>query len=209
MPAIEAIGLTLGILSVAGLFSTTLDAIDWFIAARSYGEDYQLLVTKVSIERLHKDSQPWKKGPKGTSSGERGARESSIIVTERADDQGDWSVGDYDSEDPLLGQETQEVIRVQVPNRDSPEGDRSVKKPKKLTPSRLRRDMMRADQNGTMRKLNEPTIQIGITVIHSQPINTRTICLSQAPSATSKDDSRHSGRIRKKGYRGSVPTQST
>jgi len=52
MPAIEAIGLTLGILSVAGLFSTILDAIDWFIAVRSYGEDYQLLVTKVSIERL-------------------------------------------------------------------------------------------------------------------------------------------------------------
>jgi hypothetical protein len=52
MPAIEAIGLTLGILSVAGLFSTTLDAIDWFLAAGSYGEDYQQLVTKVSIERL-------------------------------------------------------------------------------------------------------------------------------------------------------------
>jgi hypothetical protein len=52
MPAIEAIGLTLRILSVAGLFSTTLDAIDWFIAARSYSEDYQLLITKVNIERL-------------------------------------------------------------------------------------------------------------------------------------------------------------
>jgi len=52
MPAIEAIGLTLGILGVASLYSTALDAIDRFSAAKSYGEDYQLFVTKANIERL-------------------------------------------------------------------------------------------------------------------------------------------------------------
>jgi len=52
MPAIEAIGLTLGVLGVAGLYSTALDAIDRFSAAKSYGEDYQLFVTKANIERL-------------------------------------------------------------------------------------------------------------------------------------------------------------
>jgi len=48
----EPISLTLSVLSVSGLFSAGLEAIDQFSAAKTYGEDYQLFVTKTNIERL-------------------------------------------------------------------------------------------------------------------------------------------------------------
>jgi len=46
---IDPAGLTLGI---AGLFSTVVEVIDRISAAKSYGDDYQLFVTKVATERL-------------------------------------------------------------------------------------------------------------------------------------------------------------
>jgi hypothetical protein len=48
----EPISLTLSVLSVSGLFSAGLEAIDQFSAAKTYGEDCQLFVTKTNIERL-------------------------------------------------------------------------------------------------------------------------------------------------------------
>jgi len=48
----EPVGLTLGVLGVSGLFSAGLEAIDQFLAAKTYGEDYQLFVTKTNLERL-------------------------------------------------------------------------------------------------------------------------------------------------------------
>ncbi|KAF8540112.1 hypothetical protein BDD12DRAFT_735326, partial [Trichophaea hybrida] len=46
---IEPIGLTIGL---ASLFTSTLNILDRISAAKTYGEDYRLFVTKVNIERL-------------------------------------------------------------------------------------------------------------------------------------------------------------
>jgi len=46
---IDPAGLTLGL---AGLYSAAVEVIDRISAAKSYGEDYQLFVTKVRTERL-------------------------------------------------------------------------------------------------------------------------------------------------------------
>jgi len=45
----EPVGFTVG---VAGLFAVSLDVLDRISAAKTYGKDYQTLVTKVEIERL-------------------------------------------------------------------------------------------------------------------------------------------------------------
>jgi len=110
-------------------------------------ERYSDLLREILLSII-KESRPCKTGPKGTSSGGRGEKGHTTIVMGSEGDQGTGN--SCDSEDPPLGQETQEVIHVQVPKGDSPSQDRSVKKPKKWTPSRLKRGLRRARQNGTM-----------------------------------------------------------
>ncbi|KAF8252078.1 hypothetical protein K440DRAFT_609914 [Wilcoxina mikolae CBS 423.85] len=49
---VDPIGLTLGLASLASLFTTCLDVLDRISAAKSYGSDYNLFITKVETERL-------------------------------------------------------------------------------------------------------------------------------------------------------------
>ncbi|KAF8535520.1 prion-inhibition and propagation-domain-containing protein [Trichophaea hybrida] len=47
---IDPIGLSLGLASLASLFTTTLDVLEHISSAKSYGSDYELFVTKVETE---------------------------------------------------------------------------------------------------------------------------------------------------------------
>ncbi|KAF8540111.1 prion-inhibition and propagation-domain-containing protein [Trichophaea hybrida] len=49
---VDPIGLTLGLASLASLFTTCLDVLDRISSAKSYGSDYELFVTKVETERV-------------------------------------------------------------------------------------------------------------------------------------------------------------
>jgi hypothetical protein len=49
---VEPIGLALGLASLPGLFTASLEILDHISTARSYGKDYHLFVTKVETERL-------------------------------------------------------------------------------------------------------------------------------------------------------------
>jgi len=49
---VDPIGLTLGLAGLSGLFTASLEVLDHIYAAKSYGSDYHLFVTKVETERL-------------------------------------------------------------------------------------------------------------------------------------------------------------
>lgn len=48
---LEAVGLAIGIAGLAGVFSACLEAFSLFHAGRSYGRDFEILLTKLDIEK--------------------------------------------------------------------------------------------------------------------------------------------------------------
>ncbi|KAF8540109.1 hypothetical protein BDD12DRAFT_630874, partial [Trichophaea hybrida] len=49
---VNSVGLTLNLASLASLFTTCLEVLNRISAAKSYGLDHELFVTKVKTERL-------------------------------------------------------------------------------------------------------------------------------------------------------------